>query len=531
MQAAGMDVPQRVFTWFYRRLGRRYPAVFMAVELQTAWFITIGLLALLNLYYDAPDSDLVLVLAIALGLTGLTVTVAFVRALSYLRPLAAWIESDREDTGLAAQAWEIAVGLPLEVVRRDMKLPVFWVGVPGSIAGVIVLGLSPLAFFPIFAAALVAIGYSGILHYFAIEGGMRPVVVDINRVVPPRLSTGHKPIPLRWKLMVALPMINIITGLVASALSGGGGGGAGLGVDVLVATGVAATISLELSVLLARSLMRPIRDLEQGLEEVQRGDYGAAVPVTTADELGELSAAFNQMVRGLAEREKIRDAFGTYLDEEVAEYILSDDFSPEGFEVEVSLLFCDVRDFTSFASRSDAQEVVAAVNRLFETVVPVISRHGGHVDKFIGDGLLAVFGAPERRRDHPDCAVRAAVEIAQCVNQGDNDLLNVGIGVNSGKVIAGSIGGAGRLNFSVIGDAVNVAARVEAATRALGDDVLVTASTCERLSAAIELEPRGARQLKGKDEPVELFAPVVAAVASTPVDGAVGEPARQPTTR
>jgi adenylate cyclase len=523
-----MDIPQRVFTWFYRRLGRRYPGVFMAVELQTAWFITIGLLALLNLYYDAPQSDVLLMLAISLGLTGLTVTVAFFRALSYLRPLAAWIESDRQDTDFTAQAWETAVGLPLEVVRRDMKLPVFWVAIPGSIAGVIVLGLSPLNFFPIFAAALIAIGYSGILHYFAIEAGMRPVVVDINRVVPPRLSTGHKAIPLRWKLLVALPMINIITGLVVSALSGGGGGGAGLGVDVLVATGVAATISLELSVLLARSIMRPIRDLEGGLDAVQRGDYDAAVPVTTADEFGDLSAAFNQMVIGLAEREKIRDAFGTYLDEEVAEYILSDDYSPEGFEVEVSLLFCDVRDFTSFASRSDAQEVVGAVNRLFETVVPVISRHGGHVDKFIGDGLLAVFGAPARRGDHADCAVRAAVEIAQRVNHEDGDLLNVGVGVNSGKVIAGSIGGAGRLNFSVIGDAVNIAARVEAATRVLGDDILVTASTCASLSGAIELESRGARRLKGKDEPVELFAPVVAA-ASTPADGVVGEPARQPT--
>jgi class 3 adenylate cyclase len=325
--------------------------------------------------------------------------------------------------------------------------------------------------------------------------------------------------------MVALPMINIITGLVASALSGGGGGGgAGLGVDVLVATGVAATISLELSILLARSIMRPIRDLEQGLEAVQRGDYEAAVPVTTADEFGELSAAFNQMVIGLAEREKIRDAFGTFLDEEVADYILSDKYTPEGFEAEVSLLFCDVRDFTSFASRSDAQEVVGAVNRLFETVVPIISRHGGHVDKFIGDGLLAVFGAPERRRDHADCAVRAAVEIARRVNQEDGEMLSVGVGVNSGQVIAGSIGGAGRLNFSVIGDAVNVAARVEAATRELGDDVLVTASTCDCLGDAIELEPRGARQLKGKDEPVHLFAPVVDQVAS-PSDGAAAGPA------
>src|SRR5690348_10689814 len=150
MQAAGVDIPQRVFTWCYRRLGRRYPAVFMALELQTAWIITLGLLALLNLYYNIPDGDLLPVLAVTLGLTGLTVTVALVRALRYLRPLAEWIESDRGDSELTKSAWETAVGLPLEVVRRDMKLPVFWVAIPGSIAGVILLGLSPLAFFPLF---------------------------------------------------------------------------------------------------------------------------------------------------------------------------------------------------------------------------------------------------------------------------------------------------------------------------------------------------------------------------------------------
>jgi adenylate cyclase len=526
MQAVGTDVPQRVFTWWYRRLGKRYPAVFMVLELQTAWFITVGLLALLNLYYDVPQGDLVLVLAITLGLTALTVSVSAIRSIRYLRPLSEWIASDREDPVLTERAWGTAIGMPVELLRRDMRLPVFWVAIPGSIAGVIILGLSPFAFFAIFAASLIAIGYSGILHYFAVEAGLRPVVVDINRVLPPRLSTGHKAIPLRWKLLAALPMINIITALVASALSGGDRGGTGLGIDVLVATGVAVTIALELSLLLARSIMHPIGDLQRGIEAVRRGEYDIAVPITTADELGELSAAFNQMVTGLAERERIREAFGTYLDKEVAEYILSDQYVPEGFEADVSLLFCDVRDFTGFASQADAQEVVAAINRLFESVVPIVAHHGGHVDKFIGDGLLAVFGAPERFDDHADRAVRAAVGIAQRVNHGDGDLLSVGVGVNSGTVIAGSIGGAGRLNFSVIGDAVNVAARVEAATRKLDDEVLITASTHERLGETIEVEARGGHALKGKDEPVELFAPVVGTVESPVARGPVGGHAR-----
>jgi adenylate cyclase len=142
-------------------------------------------------------------------------------------------------------------------------------------------------------------------------------------------------------------------------------------------------------------------------------------------------------------------------------------------------------------------------------VVPIIAGEGGHVDKFIGDCVLAVFGAPEAFDDHADRAVRAAVAIGNRVNHADGGLLDVGVGVNSGTVIAGSIGGAGRLNFSVIGDAVNVAARVERATRETGDDVLITASTHDLLSESIEVERRGPRNLKGKDEPVELFAPVV----------------------
>ena len=115
--------------------------------------------------------------------------------------------------------------------------------------------------------------------------------------------------------MAALPLINLITGLVVAALtSGGGGGGARSGLDVLVAVAVATTISLELTVLFSKSILRPIADLQRATEAVREGHYDVSVPVTTGDELGELAASFNQMVEGLAERERLREAFGTYLD-------------------------------------------------------------------------------------------------------------------------------------------------------------------------------------------------------------------------
>ena len=165
---------------------------------------------------------------------------------------------------------------------------------------------------------------------------------------------------------------------------------------MLVTLGVAFSIALELTVLLSDSIARPLNALHEGIVAVEEGRYDVRIPVTTSDDLGELAHGFNRMVAGLAERERLRQAFGTYLDKEVAEYILSDGFSAEGVEVEVSILFCDVRDFTGFAAQAEATEVVGALNGLFEAIVPIVARHGGHVDKFVGDGLLAVFGAPER---------------------------------------------------------------------------------------------------------------------------------------
>src|SRR5207248_996583 len=222
--------------------------------------------------------------------------------------------------------------------------------------------------------------------------------------------------------------------------------------------------------------------------------------------LGELSNAFNRMAQGLAERERIREAFGTYLDKDVAGFILSGDLPDDGVEVDVSIMFCDVPNFTPFAEHASAPQIVATLNGLFETLVPVITDHGGHVDKFIGDGLLAVFGAPEGFPDHADRALAAGLEILDAIGAGGVPL-EVRIGINSGRVVAGSIGGAGRLNFSVIGDAVNVAARVEQATRDTADSLLLTRATREALLRPALVSSRGTIALKGKSEPVELFAP------------------------
>jgi adenylate cyclase len=223
------------------------------------------------------------------------------------------------------------------------------------------------------------------------------------------------------------------------------------------------------------------------------------------------------MLRGLQERERLRDAFGSYVDPDVAERVLAEGELLEGEELEVTVMFVDICDFTAFAERASARETVTLLNGFFSLVVPIVARHGGHANKFIGDGLLAVFGAPERYRDHANRALAAACEIRDAVGERYGGELRVGIGLNSGPVSVGSVGGGGRLEFAIIGDTVNVGARVEQLTREKGDTILLTEATrCLLEGDVADVEPRGEVALKGKSDPIPVYTPVaVRAEAAT----------------
>jgi adenylate cyclase len=513
-------------TWLYRKLGPRYPAVFITADLATAFVVGTGAVALFGFYYNVSGSDFVEILAITLGLTAASISIVLVRVLKRLRPLAAWIAGARSSEQ-TAEAWHLAVNMPMELIRRNSVFPIV-VAMVAVISSIAILGLSWLAFLPIMTAALLSVGYAGIVHYLALELAMRPILFDINKALEVPVRIDRPVVPLRIKLLGSLPLINVITGVVVAALTSDGGGTDALGVNVLIALTVSFIVSFEITVLLSRSILRPVEDLEGATERIRQGRFDEHVPVTTSDEFGELSSAFNQMVDGLAERERLREAFGTYLDEEVAAHLINEDFAPHGQEVEVSLVFCDVRDFTTAAAESDAPEVVARLNELFECIVPIVARHRGHIDQFIGDAVLAVFGAPEQVPQHADRAVQCAVELARTINSRKPGGFEVGIGVNSGKVVAGAIGGAGRLSFSVIGDAVNLCSRVEAETRETGDPVLITGDTRALLSETIEVEPRGEREIRGYDRRVELYAPLVPIAVETGPGTDVNDPLGAP---
>ncbi|MGB9227069.1 adenylate/guanylate cyclase domain-containing protein [Mycobacterium sp.] len=280
------------------------------------------------------------------------------------------------------------------------------------------------------------------------------------------------------------PVLAVVIGCVAL----------GFGVPISVGAGFAPSLL-------------PVSDLAKGTERVAAGDYSQRLPVVQDDDLGALAGSFNRMQAGLAERQRLQSAFGTYVDPTLSARLLEqgdDVFTSE--RREVTVMFVDIRDFTPFAEANTAEDTVARLNALFEIVVPAVVDAGGHVNKFLGDGALAVFGAPNDLADHADAAVSAAVLIHRRVAERFGGELRIGIGINTGVVIAGTIGGGGKLEFTLIGDTVNVAARVEQLTKSTGDAILLTRQCIDALNPRPPgLIDRGSHGLKGKSAAVQVF--------------------------
>jgi adenylate cyclase len=508
----------RVLEWWYQRLGRKYWVVLAFGQGAVSIFVVVTTLGGIALFLRPSIDDFLLIAAVA---SVLTITATLASTLTS-RPVYDLIESWHDDPkpspGTTVTAWRAASTLVLTQYRRRSPFVNSVIVIPTLALTTWLLHLDWLGLLGLFLAVLAPSVWGTFLAYSAGEHLVRPLVSELAAALPVEFPFARAGLSVGVRLKVSLPAYTVISAMGAAAVVSGARGSSGLIVTVLVSIAIGGLMATELAVLLVRSIVAPMERLGVAMRAVRGGDYSARVPVMSSDEIGELSHDFNRMAHGLAEREEMRAAFGTYVDSSTVELILSGKFPPEGVEVDVSILFTDVQGFTSYSETASAREVIGALNEQFELMVPIIERHGGHVDKFMGDGMMAVFGAPELFPDHADRAVDAAIEIAEALRARDH-LLPVGLGVNSGTVIAGSVGGAGRLNFSVIGDAVNTAARVEAATRATGDEALIAQATKERLTRH-DVVSRGSLPLKGKAEPVELFAlQALAGARKSPVGG------------
>lgn len=508
---------ERLAGWGWRRLGAGYFWAYSALEVVSAFIIAIATLGLLTLYEPVSAGQFMRIALVSCLCVLVSLAVGARKVLPNAKPLMRWAKHGKRARD-APEAWRAAIAVPVDFVTRAAWLPAVFVALPMSIFVTTELGLPAYSELFLFAGVLVAVGYAAVLHFFGSELALRPVVREIALQLPPEFSERGKGVPLRWKLLGTLPLINVITGVIVSGLSTHDRGSlSDLGLDVVVAVLVAFTVSFELTVLLTRSVLAPVRELVEATQRVKEGDFSTRVLVTSGDEIGQLARSFNEMLTGLEERERLRAAFGSYVSPDVAERVMSEGELIEGEDVEVTILFVDIRDFTPVAERSTARETVTYLNDFFELVVPILERHRGQPNKFIGDGVMGVFGAPERLPDHASRALAAAIEIAAAVDERYEGSLRVGIGLNSGLVSVGSVGGGGRLEFTVIGDAVNVASRVEHLTRSTGDTILLTEATRALLDEDAELEPRGEIPLKGVSDPVAVYAP--AAPGSLPIDG------------
>jgi len=276
----------------------------------------------------------------------------------------------------------------------------------------------------------------------------------------------------------------------------------------LAATGVGAAA-------LAAGVAKPLARLTAGARRIAEGDYGQRVELNRRDELGELATAFNDMAHGLADRDRVRNLLGKVVSPQIAEELLSREIRLGGEERVATILFADCRGFTTMSEHLPPTEVLSRLNGLLTALTDVIERHGGVVDKYMGDAVMALFGAPLAHADDPQRAVACALDMVVAAEDLNKDLpederLHISVGVNTGPVVAGNMGSMTRLNYTVIGDAVNLAARVETLTRKYGVDLLVTEKTRDACGDSFRFREVDRVTVKGRGAPVAVFEPLAA---------------------
>jgi len=258
-------------------------------------------------------------------------------------------------------------------------------------------------------------------------------------------------------------------------------------------------------------LVGPIRRLRAGVERLSLGALDTRVPPTSQDEVGELTRAFNRMGESLQQKDRIQNAFGRYASDYVLNALLE---SPEGTQLEgaereVTILFVDIRHFTRLSEGLKARDIVALLNEIFQLTSDLILANSGTIDKFIGDSVMAYFGAPVPDPQHAVKAVNAAVEMVQAIARRNTGLspdahgVGIGIGIHTGMVVVGNIGSDRRTDFTAIGDPVNVAARLEKLARP--GEILVSEAVQRRVRGSHKLRFEGERQLSGRVEPVHVY--------------------------
>jgi len=287
-----------------------------------------------------------------------------------------------------------------------------------------------------------------------------------------------------------------------------------LWISALGSMALATTLALFGAVFLSQRVSRPVGELVSAVKRVGDGDFQTEVSLTGSDEFGRLGQAVNMMAAALRERETVKTAFARYVSQQVLQSILVDGKLPtvHGDRRRITVLFCDIRGFTTMSETMQPEVVVQVLNQYFEKVVEIVFRHQGMLDKFMGDGIMVVFGAPNEDPDQEEHALRTALEIREALralsswlNERGLPSISVGIGIHSGIAVVGNIGASERMEYTAIGDTVNLASRLESATRDLKFDILISEQTVNALRGSYVMEKVGPIHVKGRTEPVVAY--------------------------
>jgi adenylate cyclase len=280
--------------------------------------------------------------------------------------------------------------------------------------------------------------------------------------------------------------------------------------------GIVLSISILMVFWFSLTLSSPIEKLASLMELVKKGIFDIQAFQKTksffSDEVSDLALAVDQMAEGLKERDKVKNLFSKFVGSSVTDDLLNREVSLGGTRKEVVVFFSDIRGFTAMSEVLDPEDVVEMLNEYFKIMVKIINETGGVVDKFIGDAIMAIWGVPNPKSDDPIYAIRACLRMREALNvfnekrtAAGKDPLMIGMGLNMGPAVAGTIGSDERMEYTVIGNTVNTSSRIEASTKAFGTDLLVSEEIFERCKTQFIFDLAGEVEVKGRSQALKLY--------------------------
>ncbi|MCX4241380.1 adenylate/guanylate cyclase domain-containing protein [Paraliomyxa miuraensis] len=467
-------------------------------------------------------------------LVGLSIGVTYLLHRRLTRALRAWLQDpdDMVDLGAWHEALNYPVFISIGVGMAALGVSLLAASVTGLYAESLSIGMH------IAVGGLLASLLDAVFVWLYTDHCMAEVLRAMAARNPllPVSGRGIVSLGLAAKMAIVIVGVSVVGAVVAGTLAYRGaeqavqsGDISGLALELLVVTAAGLAVSLSGCLLVARHITGPVEELTRMLAELCPERYGMRALPRNSDEAGQLMVAVNQMLDGLEEREFIKDALSRYVTHEVTDTVLQGGLNLGGELLEVTVLMADIRGFTLLTESLPPRRLVRLLNRYFTAMVDECEAQGGFIDKFIGDAIMVVFGAPVvlPARESALRAARAAVGMRRRLVALNEKLeadgmptLQMGIGVHSGEAIAGNIGAPQRLDYTVIGDSVNVCARIESTCKVLGQDILISEATRDLLGDEAVVSDPYDIQLRGKSQSTRVMALLDLGSART---GTVGE--------